>query len=295
MPSSVAELIALFDLETIEDDLYRAQPPDTMMQRVFGGQVLGQALLAATRTVAAQRSVHSLHAYFLVGGDPTVPIVYSVERLRDGRSFSARRVAARQHGRHIFYLTASFQVPERGPEHADRAPEVPAPEDCPTLDESMGETRDPAAASRLAAEFSALDVRYAGSSAPAGMLHDPAHPALARIWLRAADRLPDDHALHRCVLAYMSDLTLLHASLVPHRVDVDDVMRASIDHALWFHRPFRADEWLLYDQVSPSAGGARGLAIGRLFDRDGTLVATAAQEGLIRPDPGAADRAGIHT
>jgi acyl-CoA thioesterase-2 len=150
------------------------------------------------------------------------------------------------------------------------------------LAESVAGTLGAGAAEVLAAEFAALDVRHAGSSASGGTLVDPAHPALARMWLRAGDRLPDDERLHRCVLAYMSDLTLLHASLVPHRVDIDAVHRASIDHAMWFHRPFRADEWLLYDQVSPSAGGARGLSIGRLFDRAGTLVATAVQEGLIR-------------
>jgi acyl-CoA thioesterase-2 len=283
MPGSVAELIALFDLEVIEEGFYLAVPPATSMQRVFGGQVLGQALLAATRTVPLDRAVHSLHAYFLVGGDPAVGIVYEVENLRDGRSFSARRVAARQHGRHIFYLTASFQVTEDGPEHQDRAPVVPAPEQCPTLASTVIEAGGPAAALVLAEEFAALDVRYAGSSTPGGTLHDPAHPALSRIWLRAADRLPDDQALHRCVLAYMSDLTLLHASLVPHPGCLNSTMRASIDHALWFHRPFRADEWLLYDQVSPSAGGARGLSIGRLFDAEGVLVATATQEGLIRP------------
>jgi acyl-CoA thioesterase-2 len=283
MPGSIAELLELFDLETIEAGLYRARPPVTLMQRLFGGQVLGQSLLAATRTVPPERAVHSLHAYFLVGGDPDVPIVYDVENLRDGRSFSARRVAARQHGRHIFYLTASFQVAETGPEHQDRAPQVPPPDECPSLADSMATTRDAAAAAVLAAEFAALDVRYAGSSAPGGMLRDPAHPALARIWMRAADRLPDEVTLHRCVLAYMSDLTLLHASLVPHPVDIDTTQRASIDHAMWFHRPFRADEWLLYDQVSPSAQDARGLSLGRIFDMTGALVATAAQEGLIRP------------
>jgi acyl-CoA thioesterase-2 len=149
-----------------------------------------------------------------------------------------------------------------------------------------GNRADPGAADRMAAEFAALDVRYAGSSAPGGALADPAHPALARIWMRAADRLPDDAVLHRCVLAYMSDLTLLHASLVPHPVDIDATQRASIDHAMWYHRAFRADEWLLYDQVSPSAGGARGLSIGRIFDTGGALVATATQEGLIRPGGG---------
>jgi len=282
MPSSIRELLDLFALETIEDGLFRAQPPVTLLQRLFGGQVLGQALLAANETVPRERRVHSLHAYFLVGGDPKVPIVYDVQDLRDGRSFSARRVAARQHGRHIFYLTASFQDPEEGFEHQDLAPDVPRPEDCPSLGEHMAITGEAAIAERMAMEFAALDVRYAGSSAPHGALADPSHPAVQRIWLRANERLPDSSVLHKCVLAYMSDLTLLHAGLVPHRFDIERTMRASLDHAMWFHRPFRADEWLLYDQVSPSAGGARGLSIGRLFDAGGSLVATAVQEGLIR-------------
>ncbi|MGQ0844025.1 MAG: acyl-CoA thioesterase [Sporichthyaceae bacterium] len=286
MPSSVHELIDLFELETIEDGLFRAQPPVTLLQRVFGGQVLGQALLAANQTVPRERRVHSLHAYFLVGGDPKVPIVYDVQALRDGRSFSARRVAARQHGRHIFYLTASFQNEEEGLEHQDSAPAVPRPHECPTLADHMATTGEAAIADHVAAEFGALDVRYAGSSAPDGTIVDPAHPAVSRIWLRANERLPDSSVLHKCVLAYMSDLTLLHAGLVPHGIDIERTMRASLDHALWFHRPFRADEWLLYDQVSPSASGGRGLSIGRLFDERGSLVATAVQEGLIRAVPG---------
>jgi len=212
-----------------------------------------------------------------------VPIVYDVDTLRDGRSFSARRVAARQHGKHIFYLTASFQVEEPGLEHQDVMPVVPDPLDCPSLAQSIEAVRGPEAAARMAEEFAALDVRYAGSSSIGGTLKHPEHPALARMWLRANDRLPDDPGLHRCVLAYMSDLTLLHASLVPHEVGIDSIMRASIDHAMWFHRPFRSDEWLLYDQVSPSASGARGLSVGRLYNADGVLVATAVQEGLIRP------------
>lgn len=282
MPSSILELLDIFALETIEEDLYRAHPPTTLLQRVFGGQVLGQALLAAAQTVPPDRAVHSLHAYFLVGGDPKVPIVYDVQRLRDGRSFSARRVAARQHGQHIFILTASFQDPEVGLEHQDVAPAVPRPDECPTLAEHMATTGEADIAERTAAEFAALEVRYAGSSAPDGTLSDPAHPALARMWLRAGDRLPDSDVLHRCVLAYMSDLTLLHAGLVPHRVDIERTVRASIDHAMWFHRPFRADEWLLYDQHALSTTSARGLAGGAIFSADGRLVVSVVQEGLIR-------------
>jgi acyl-CoA thioesterase II len=265
---SADELVALLDLELIEDDLFRGRQPNTRLQRVFGGQVLGQALAAAHRTSPPGRAVHSLHAYFLRPGDPAVPIIYDVQTLRDGRSFSARRVAARQHGNPIFYLSASFQVPEAGPEHRDVAPAAPPPDELPRL-----EFQD---------EWAALEVKDAGSSRPGGELHDPQHPALARVWMRTAGRLPDDAVIHQCALAYMSDLTLLGASMVPHAGQVL-VQTASLDHAMWFHRPFRADDWLLYDQVSPSASGARGLSIGRIFSRDGALVATAVQEGLLRP------------
>lgn len=284
MPRSTDELLGLFDLEDIEDGLYRGRQPATSMQRVFGGQVLGQALFAAGRTVGAERQVHSLHAYFLLPGDTSVPIVYDVEPLRDGRSFSSRRVAARQHGRKIFYLTASYHVPEEGPEHQDAAPAVPAPEDCPTLAEVVAQTRGAAEAEGLSREFAALEVRHAGAAPSGGESADPLHPAIARVWMRVAGTLPTDPGLHSCLLAYLSDLTLLHASLVPHGAALRrGVQLASLDHAMWFHRPVRADEWLLYDQVSPSATGARGLSIGRVFDARGVLVATAVQEGLVRP------------
>jgi len=270
VPQSVDDLVALLDLELIEDDLFRGRQPDTSLQRVFGGQVLGQALAAAYRTAPADRAAHSLHAYFLRPGDPAVPIIYDVQTLRDGRSFSARRVAARQHGHPIFYLSASFQVEESGPDHRDVAPVVPAPDELPSLD--------------FHADWAALEVKDAGSSRAGGELEDPLHPALARVWMRTAGPLPDDPVTHQCALAYMSDLTLLGASMVPHRGQAL-LQTASLDHAMWFHRPFRADEWLLYDQVSPTASGARGLSIGRIFDQDGMIVATAVQEGLLRPHP----------
>jgi acyl-CoA thioesterase II len=283
VPQSIDELVSLLDLETIEDGLYRGRQPETALQRVFGGQVAGQALVAAVRTVEPDREVHSLHAYFLRPGDTSVPIVYDVERTRDGRSFSTRRVVARQHGRLIFSMTASFQVPEPGLEHQDPMPGVTPPEDCPELGDVLsGLTGRPR--EDWDREWAALDVRYAGDSRAGGVLHDPDHPALARVWLRAAGKLADDPWLHASVLAYASDLTLLSASVVPHGVFIGDprLQPASLDHAMWFHRGFRADEWLLYDQVSPSAGGGRGFATGRLFTADGRLVASVVQEGLVR-------------
>ena len=283
MPQSLDELVALLDLEVIEDGLFRGRQPETQLQRVFGGQVAGQALVAAVRTVEPDREVHSLHAYFLRPGDTAVPIVYDVERTRDGRSFSTRRVVARQHGKPIFYLSASFQVPEEGLEHQDPMPAASPPDECPALGDVMarlsGRNRD-----AWDREWSALDVRYAGDSREGGRLLDPDHPAIARVWLRAAGRLSDEPWLHAAVLAYSSDLTLLAASLVPHDLHIGDprLQPASLDHAMWFHRPFRADEWLLYDQVSPSASGGRGLATGRLFTADGRLAASVVQEGLVR-------------
>jgi acyl-CoA thioesterase-2 len=283
VPRSVVELVELLNLELIEDRLFRGRQPDTMLQRVFGGQVLGQALAAAYRTAPSDRAVHSLHAYFLRPGDPAVPLIYDVENLRDGRSFSARRVAARQHGQPIFFLSASFHVHEPGPDHQDVAPDVSRPEALPSFGMHMEQRSTPLAID-VDREWAALEVRHAGASYPGSDLHDPLHPAVARVWMRAAGRLPDDAVLHRCALAYMSDLTLLGASLVPHAEESSgEIQRASLDHAMWFHRPFRADEWLLYDQVSPSASGARGLSIGRIFDQHRNLVATAVQEGLVRP------------
>jgi acyl-CoA thioesterase-2 len=283
MPQSIDELVALLDLETLEDGLYRGQQPDTSLQRVFGGQVAGQALAATIRTVEAGRRVHSLHAYFLRPGDPRVPILYEVESTRDGRSFSLRRVVARQHGRPIFSMSSSHQVPEEGLEHQDSMPDVTAPEDCPELGDVLATiTKRPR--DDWDHEWAALDVRYAGDSREGGVLNDPEHPAVARVWLRAAGKLTDDPAVHAAVLAYASDLTLLSASVVPHGVYIGDprLVPASLDHAMWFHRPFRVDEWLLYDQVSPSASGGRGFATGRLFTQDGRLIASVVQEGMVR-------------
>ena len=283
MPQSVAELIDLLDLEEIEVGLFRARQPTTQLQRVFGGQVLAQALTAALRTVEPERLLHSLHGYFLVAGRTDIPIVYDVELVRDGGSFSSRRVVARQAGRVIFYLSSSFHVLEEGFDHADPLPaDVPAPNDCPRLSEVMSKASG-RPASTWDNEWGALDVRYVGDSRPGGTLQDPEHPARARVWVKTDGSLPEDTQLHQAVLAYASDLTLLSASTVPHGVIVGlNVQAASIDHAMWFHRPFRADDWLLYDQISPSASRALGLSTARLF-QDGTLVSSVAQEGLIRP------------
>ena len=282
MPRSVEELIELLDLEVIEDNLFRGTQPDTALQRVFGGQVAAHALVAAARTVDPKFEVHSLHSYFLRPGDTAVPIVYDVESVRDGRSFATRRVIARQHGRPIFALTSSFQVPEEGRVHQDRMPDVPAPEDCIDLAERFRKRGGDE--SEWEREWAALQVRYAGDSRPGGPLEDPDHPARARLWIRVNGQLPDDPLMHAAAFTYASDMTLLAAALVPHGtfIGAPDVVAASLDHTIWFHQPFRADEWWLYDQASPSASGGRGLAIARVFTPDGRLVASVAQEGLIR-------------
>ncbi len=283
MPQSVGELIDLLDLEEIEIGLFRARQPDTQLQRVFGGEVLAQALIAASRTVPVSRVLHSLHAYFLLPGRTDLAIVYDVEAVRDGGSFSSRRVVARQGGKVIFYLSSSFHEIEEGFEHLDPVPEdVPAPDDCPTFGEVLFKASG-RPVSFWEREWGALEVRYVGDSRPGGGLMNARHPALSRVWVRTSGRLPDDRRLHQAALAYASDLTLLGATTVPHNVFIGlNVHAASIDHAMWFHRPFRADEWLLYDQISPSASSGLGLATARLF-QDGTLVSNVAQEGLIRP------------
>jgi acyl-CoA thioesterase II len=272
MPESLEDLVELLDLEKIDVDLFRGRQPQTSMQRVFGGQVLGQALAAASRTVEPERIVHSLHGYFLRAGDTSVPIIYRPEPTRDGSSFSSRRVVASQNGKPIFYMSASFQRPEQGLDHQDPMPDdLVAPDEAPTL-AAVLEARSGRKAADWDKEWAALDVRLAGVTG-------------RQFWIRAAGKLPDDPALHASVLAYASDLTLLGASLLPHGIVIGDrrIQPASLDHALWFHRTFRADEWLLYDQASPSASGARGFATGRLFTENGDLVASVAQEGLIRP------------
>ena len=280
MGEATQKLVALLDLEKLDTDLFRGQQPETIRQRVYGGQVAAQALIAASRTVDEGFHVHSLHSYFLLPGDYNVPIIYDVERIRDGRSFATRRVLARQHGRPIYYQSLNFQRHEEGLEHEDVMPEVKPPEEGLDLMQLMAErgTDD-----GLSKEWAALDVRWLGSSAY-GLDPDPMHPARAQVWIRVDGRLSDDPMEHLATFTYASDVSLLGATLAAHpEHGPQKVQMASLDHTIWFHGPFRADEWWLYDQWSPSASGGRGLALGRVFTQDGTLVATVAQEGLIRP------------
>ncbi|KOX33287.1 acyl-CoA thioesterase [Saccharothrix sp. NRRL B-16348] len=273
-------LVALLDLERIEENIFRGVSPAESPVRVFGGQVAGQALVAAGRTVPPERRVHSLHSYFIRGGDPSVPIVYEVDRVRDGRSFTTRRVVAVQHGKAIFTLSASFQLDEPGLDHQEPMPVVPAPSSLPTYAESAEGYLEKIGMARLPRP---IDIRYV-TEPPWRAREDGPGEARSRVWMRADGKLPDDDLLHVCVLAYASDMTLLDSVLVRHGVywGTDKVLGASLDHAMWFHRRFRADEWFLYDCASPSASGARGLATGRFYSHDGQLVATVVQEGLLR-------------
>ncbi|GAA4729139.1 acyl-CoA thioesterase II [Nocardioides endophyticus] len=275
------ELVDLLDLERLDGDLFRGKQPESARARVYGGQVAAQALMAGIRTVPTEFAVHSLHSYFLLGGDYAVPIVYDVERIRDGRSFMTRRVVARQHGRPIYYQTLNFQLPEDGYEHQDAMPEVGAPETGFDLVEVMRKGGNDEA-DALGKEWGALDVRWLGNTL-FGLEPDDGHVSQARMWIRLREGLPDDPAIQVAAFTYASDVSLLGATLSVHDVNPSKTQMASLDHTLWFHRPFRADDWWLYDQWSPSAQGARGLAFGRIFTADGTLVVTAAQEGLIRP------------
>jgi acyl-CoA thioesterase-2 len=273
-------LVAVLDLEVIEVNIFRGLSPEENRQRTFGGQVAGQALVAAGRTVDPERMVHSLHAYFLRPGDPAQPILYEVDRIRDGRSFTTRRVVAIQHGRAIFNLQASFKAPEAGGmDHQLPMPPAPSPETLPTFGERMAPLADkfPDWVKRPRP----FDLRFVDAPSRS---RRPGRAAHQQVWLRADGVLPDDPMLHACMVAYASDMTLLDSIMLPHEVAFDDprVQGASLDHAMWFHRPFRADGWLLYDQDSPSASDMRGLARGEIFTEDGRLVVSVVQEGLVR-------------
>ena len=283
MTSPVSELVELLSLERLEDNLFRGQSRDIGTKYVFGGQVVGQALSAAQATLKEARTAHSLHAYFLKAGDIAAPIVYQVDRTRDGGSFSVRRVTAIQHGQPIFVLAASFQRDEDGAEHQLSMPEVPQPEDIEpghaVPDKVMAEL--PEKIQRWLSKEGPFEFRHVY---PRDELKPPKRPPFQQVWFRLSERVGDAPELHRALLAYASDFHLLGTATFPHGISYyqPNVQMASLDHALWFHRPFRADDWLLYSIDSPSAQGSRGLARGMVYDRHGKLVASTAQEGLIR-------------
>lgn len=279
---TLADLLDLVPDAGGDPDRFLGYSPDGPLPRVFGGQVLGQSLVAASRTVEGGRPVHSLHGYFLRPGDPKRPITFAVERLRDGRSFSARRTHALQGGVPILSMIASFQEPSEGLDHQDEMPEVPTPESLPSLEELYADT--PVAAAWLRQR--PVDLRHV--EGPVYLRPGPERVARQAVWMRCTAPLPDDPAVHAAALAYLSDFSLLEPVLRRHgRAWTDPGMKvASLDHAMWWHRPARADDWLLYVQRSPSATGARGLATAELFTRDGVLVGSVAQEGMLRVSPG---------
>jgi acyl-CoA thioesterase II len=284
--TALTRLLTLLDLEKIEENVFRGVSPPERVQRVFGGQVLAQALVAATRTVDVERFCHSFHAYFLRPGNPKVPILYQVDRSRDGGSFTSRRVVAIQNGAQIFTLAASFQTSESGFEHQSQMPVAPEPESLE--DDQQVVLRNPELRPEMRAfvaqerPFETRSVLGRGPFVSSG--DRPARPPVDHIWLKTRGPLPDNPGIHRALLAFVSDMSLLDTALLPHGKSIfSNVQVASLDHALWFHRPFRADEWLLYVLDSPSASGARGFNRGAIYTRDGTLVASVAQEGLIRP------------
>ncbi|WP_055490116.1 acyl-CoA thioesterase II [Streptomyces sp. TP-A0356] len=287
MSQALESLLDLLDLERIERDIFRGQSRSAVVPRVFGGQVAAQALVAAGRTVPEDRFAHSLHAYFLVAGDPGAPIVYNVDRIRDGRSFTTRRVVAVQHGQPIFHLSASFQTYEEGMEHQAPMPSAPDPETLPTGEELLRRYAEffpePRVLERLLEARAAVDLRYVDPPpfATAGTVREPR----SQVWFRTNGKLADDPLLHVCLATYVSDMTLLDSILLAHGRGgwtTGDVVGASLDHAMWFHRPFRADEWLLYDQESPSASGGRGLGQARIYTQDGRLAISVIQEGVVR-------------
>jgi acyl-CoA thioesterase-2 len=276
------ELLDLIRLEPLEVNLFRGASRDIGTERVFGGQVLCQAVLAASETVEG-RQIHSLHAYFLRAGDPKAPIVYNVDQSRDGGSFTARRVVAIQHGRPIFTFSASFQGPEEGLEHQFEAPQVPTPEEIETHREVDPETLQhlPQKMRRWVDRFGPFEFRRVGDY---DTFNPKPHAPQQQVWFRLHGKLPDDPVLHRALLAYVSDFHLIGTATLPHGISwaKGNLIMASLDHAMWFHRDFRLDDWLLYSCDSPNTGGGRGLARGMIFSRDGKLVASTAQEGMIR-------------
>jgi acyl-CoA thioesterase II len=284
MTSALDGVVSLLDLEQIERDIFRGEsPPGEGRQRVFGGQVAGQALVAAGRTVPSDRQVHSLHAYFIRPGDPAVPLIYIVERVRDGKSFTTRRVSTVQHGKTIFTLSASFHRPEPGFEHADPMPDIPGPDEVEPTADRLRRLYGPSA-ERFWRADSPIEIRHVGPLT-AEAARDPSLATSRNVvWLRANGELPDDPLLHVCLMTYASDMTLLDTVLLAHGLSWEDSLLAgaSLDHAMWFHRPFRADRWLLYAQDSPIASGARGLARGEVYTQDGHLVVSVVQEGLLR-------------
>jgi acyl-CoA thioesterase-2 len=281
----VSELIDLLQLERIEENLFRGQSRDIGTRFVFGGQVLGQALAAAQRTVEG-RVVHSMHAYFLRAGDVEAPIVYEVDRNRDGKSFSSRRVMAIQHGQPIFTMAASFQLPEDGLTHQVSMPDVPPPEDLSEPEPISAEAlaKIPAKLQRWVTNKGPFEFRHVY---PRDEIKRPKRPPFQHVWFRLVDRIEDDELLHRALLAYASDFHLIGTATLPHGISYlqGNVQMASIDHAMWFHRPFRIDEWLLYSCDSPTTQGARGLSRGQIYDRQGRLIASTVQEGLMRLVP----------
>jgi len=281
MSTVLADLLQLLDLERLEINLFRGVSRDIGSPQVFGGQVLGQALMAASRTVEPDRPVHSLHSYFLRRGDFNAPIVYEVDRSRDGATFTNRRVVAIQHGQQIFHLSASFQLQEEGPDHQVEAPVVTPPDELPDLTATVRRRLQDLPDQRR--RFWERDRPFEFRSVEAIDDGRP-RPGVRHIWFRLAGQCPDDAVLQRCLLAYVSDFHLLETATLPHGLSFQtgDVLLASLDHGMWFHRSFRIDDWLLYALISPSSSGARGMAFGRIFDRAGRLVASTAQEGLMR-------------
>jgi len=288
LKKALQDVLDLLDLEPIEINMFRGISPAEGWQRVYGGQVIGQALVAASRTVEDEnRIAHSLHGYFLRPGDTTIPIVYSVDRIRDGKSFNTRRVVAIQKGRPIFSMSVSFQVIEEGLHHQIPMPEAAAPKDCPSqedlrknyINDIPKEYRE-----NFLNREDPIEMRF--QDGMNDFKPDPMPPH-QRVWIRAVDKMPDDVRLHQCVLAYASDMTLMDNAIRPHGIGwtEENFQTASLDHAMWFHQPFRADEWLLYYQDSPYSGGARGFNRGSFFTREGQLIASASQEGLMRLHP----------